>query len=474
MKLRKLFALIVVLSLVLTACGQAATQPPTTEAPAAEEPAATEVVVQTEEPVVEEPATEEPTAQEVEEPVTLTFWSHWAEEENKKDVLMAAVDKFQAEHPNVKVDITWWQKTEMFPAMRNAFTAGEGFPDIFYFDRLGLEFIDAGWLADLTDAIDWSEVTDFAKQGWTRPGPNGEDGVWAVALETSTDEIYYNKDIFDELGIQVPDNYQFTADEFYDICVKIREAGYDPFANAVGDAPIMGHYLYSFILTSKLGEEGLQQLWKGEKSWKDPDVVEAMQYAKKLIDIPVYPATFSTMKLAESHVYFHTERKAAMFLVGSWYTGRAFVPPDKGGQPEDFRLGILRYPSFPDGKGNDQKVFLVAGSIAVAEMSPHKDLALELLQDIASTDIGNMWMEQTAGLTGLKTTEVGGPYQSYFEEYNKTHEGQKYANAFYGLMMPPELTDVFTNVLLQGLPLGQVTLDDALDMMEEARLSISE
>ena len=31
------------------------------------------------------------------------------------------------------------------------------------------------------------------------------------------------------------------------------------------------------------------------------------------------------MTLAEAHRYFHTEQKACMFPVGSWYTGRAFV-----------------------------------------------------------------------------------------------------------------------------------------------------
>ena len=65
-------------------------------------------------------------------------------------------------------------------------------------------------------------------------------------------------------------------------------------------------------------------------------------------------------------------------------------------------------------------------------------------------------------------------YEPYFEEYKKTHEGQKYANSFYGLMMPPALTDAFTNVMMQGLPLGQVSLEDALDMMEEARLSLDQ
>jgi multiple sugar transport system substrate-binding protein len=463
MKARSIVVYLLALSLMLAACAPATPEPTAPPEP----PAETEEAPKPTEPPEEPEPTEEPP-----EPVTLIFWSHWAEEANKKEVLQAAVDAFEAEHPNVTVDITWWQKADMFPAMRNAFTAGEGFPDIFYFDRGGLEFIEAGWLADLTDAIDWSDVKEGAIQGWTRPGPDGEDGVWAVALEMATDEIYYNVDMFDELGIEVPDDFQFTADEFYDICVKIRDAGYVPFANAVGDYAIMGHYIYSYVLLSKLGEEDMIKLWKGEKSWKDPEVVEALEYIDSLYDIPVYSDEFSTMQLGESHVYFHTDREPAMFLLGSWYTGRAFVPPEEGGQPEDFNMSMLRYPTFPDGKGGDLKVSLVSGSISVAENSPNKDLALDLLQIIASTEIGNLWLEKTAVQTGIKTTEIESEYQWYFDEFERTHEGQKYASTFYGLMMPPELTDAFHAVLCQGLPLRQITLEDAIERMEEARLSI--
>jgi len=32
-----------------------------------------------------------------------------------------------------------------------------------------------------------------------------------------------------------------------------------------------------------------------------------------------------------------------MLPMGSWYTGRAFVPVDKGGQPPDFPLAIMQF-----------------------------------------------------------------------------------------------------------------------------------
>jgi hypothetical protein len=68
-----------------------------------------------------------------------------------------------------------------------------------------------------------------------------------------------------------------------------------------------------------------------------------------LIDLGAYAKTLSSMTLADAHRYFHTEQKACMFPVGSWYTGRAFVPPDKGGQPKDFELGLLNNPLMKDG-----------------------------------------------------------------------------------------------------------------------------
>ena len=33
-----------------------------------------------------------------------------------------------------------------------------------------------------------------------------------------------------------------------------------------------------------------------------------------------------------------------MLPMGSFYTGRAFVPEEKGGQPTAFPLGIMQYP----------------------------------------------------------------------------------------------------------------------------------
>ncbi|MHB1414984.1 MAG: ABC transporter substrate-binding protein [Chloroflexota bacterium] len=404
----------------------------------------------------------------------ILWWSHWAEEEPRKKILNSYAKKFSDANPNVEIEIVWWQKAEMFPAMRNAFTAGSGFPDIFYFDYMGLEFIQAGWLADLTN-LDWSQVETWAKPIWKYPGPGGKEGIFAIPLEVTADEIYYNKTMFEQNGVKVPANYQFSADEYLNICKKFRTAGIDPLAQGIGDRPYIGTYPTNFALLAQMGEQPLIDLWKGKRSWDDPEVKTALTYVKSLIDVPVMPATFSTMKLSESHIYFHTQQKAAMFEVGSWYTGRAFSPPDKGGQPADFKLGFLRYPAMPNGKGNDYKFLTPGGSIAVAEKSSNKKAALDLAQSIMTVDAGNTWVGISAIGTGVKTdvAKIDSPFKWYFDEQAKTHEGQKWVVGIdWQLIMPAVMKDAYTAVVNQGFPLGKMSIDQVISEMEAARAKV--
>src|SRR4030095_2217449 len=76
--------------------------------------------------------------------VELQWWSHWAIEDNKKAVLFEVKRRFEAKNPGHTVTITFYEKKNMFPALRAAVTAGSGFPDVFYYDMDVPEF-SANW-----------------------------------------------------------------------------------------------------------------------------------------------------------------------------------------------------------------------------------------------------------------------------------------------------------------------------------------
>jgi multiple sugar transport system substrate-binding protein len=405
----------------------------------------------------------------------LTWWSHWATQDTKKEVLGEVKRRFEAAHPGTTVALTYYEKANMWPTLRAAFTAGSGFPDVFYYDSDVPEFIGAGWLADLSQGIRWENIEPYGKAFWTRPGIGGKVGTWAVPVEAASDEIYYNKKMFRQLGVTLPDNFIFTQDQFKDLVARCAKAGFAGFATGAADREWTALYIPTDLLLSKLGGEDLKKLGQGVLSWKDPRVIEVFRYYRELIDAGAYAKALTSMTLAEAHRYFHTEQKACMFPVGSWYTGRAFVPPDRGGQPKDFELGILNYPAMKDGKGVGEKLLSVGGSLAVAAKSPNAALGIELANTFADVEIGNLWMAKTGIQTGIKTdpSKIESPFKWYFEEYGKVNKNTKWVDLTVQdmkLLMRPGLWEVWVATVQQGLPNKLISPDDAVAKLEDARL----
>ena len=406
--------------------------------------------------------------------VQLLWWSHGAEEENKKTMIGKLNQSFsEKKGGNVTVQMTWTQMPGIWTQLRGAYTAGSGIPDVHWFGRDQFEWIKAGWIADMSEGINWSNVEPWAKKAFEYPGPGGKPGVFAVTEHASTGELLYNKAMFKDLGITVPLRGQFTAEEFKAIVKKIVESGKTPLANAIGDRNYPGTFMSNYALMAKLGPEDLVKLWQGETSWKDPRVVEALTFHEDLVKAKAYPSTFSSMTLSESHNFFHTQRKAAMFAVPSWYTARAFVPEDKGGQPKDFQLGFLSYPTFTDGKGKDTRFLDVGGAQSVSAKSKNIDLAKELLNGYTNSDFANEWASLTALRTATKTdpTKIKALFPDYWKDYYTSHDGvNAVAGADPGSNMKPGVLEAYTNVLNSGLPGGLLTAAQAAEKMDEARL----
>ena len=159
-----------------------------------------------------------------------------------------------------------------------------------------------------------------------------------------------------------------------------------------------------------------------------------------------------------------------MFLVGAWYTGRAFVPAEQGGQPIDFRLSFLDYPEMPNGVGNNQGFYDIGGSLAVAAMSENKDVATDIVSFFTQPKYANLWLSKTAVPTGLEIDAATMPesdWKWYFEEYDKVN-----SDVDWRLIKTSEcgdLIDAYTAVFNEGLPQNLMTVDEAVETLEEAR-----
>ena len=395
--------------------------------------------------------------------VKLTFWSHWAAEKIKRDYVEDAIKRFEAANPGVKIEAQWYEKTALYASLKTALRAGTA-PDIFYAEPDQFEYMENGLLLDLS-SVNWSAIEPWAKEIWSYKGK-----PYGMPLEAATVELYYNKKILADLGVKVPANLQLDAQGLTDLAKRARAKNITPMSLGVGDRPYPGAYLAHEALLKKLGLKEYDALLKGKLSWTDPRVVDTLRVVRSWTEAGLLPTTFTTLKLGEAHSYFHTNPGAATMLIGSWYTSRAFNPVDQGGQPANFPLGIMKFPSIPGAACNECRTISVGGSYVGNGATKHPKQVIAFLNSFANTEAGNRWLEKVLVQTGIKAdyAKVAGPHAGYFRELGATSKDAKFYFGQPIQVMHGKPKEVFTQVFNNAFPAGTISVDDAVKQMNAA------
>lgn len=394
----------------------------------------------------------------------LTLWSHWAAEVPKRSFVEEAIKDFEAKNPDVKINVTWYEKNALYAALKAALRAGQA-PDIFYAEPDQVEYMDNGFLLDLS-SLNWGSVESWAKEAWTYKGK-----PYGLPLEAWTVELYYNKTKMADLGVSLPADYQLQPDAFADLVKKSRASGLTPLSLGAGDRPFTGAHLIHEALLKRLGVEEYSHLLAGKLAWTDPRVVETLTWIRGLTDEGLLPATFPTLKLTEAHIYFHTNPGSLMFLNGSWYTSRAFNEPEKGGQPKDFPLGIMRFPAVPNAVCNYCRTIAVGGSYVANADTQHPDKVLAFFNSFLTPEVGNRWLDNVRVQTGIKSdpSKMKDPRAAdYFAMIARTNEGSKYHFGIPIQVMSGKPKEVFTQIMNNALPAGNIGVQEAVSQMQAA------
>jgi multiple sugar transport system substrate-binding protein len=396
---------------------------------------------------------------------TLTVWSFWGDLGAKRDFIEKTVKDFEAAHPGVKVNISWYDKNSLYAGLKTALRAGAG-PDLFYAENDQVEYVDNGLLLDLSSRMNWSNIESWAKKAWTFNGK-----TYGLPLEVTTQEFYYNKKLMADLGITLPPSRQFNQAQFLDMIAKARAKGITPISLGVGDRPYPGAFLTGEALLEELGPTDYGRLLKGEVKWHDPRVVKALTFIKQVIDAGALPKAYSTITLGEAHIQFYGNPGTLTFLNGSFYPSRAFNPPERGGQPADFPLGMMHFPALDGAACNACKTMSLGGSFVVNAATKHPDLAVAFLQTMATPEMGKLWASTVMGQSGIKAdlSNVGGPHAAYFAELGAVNK-----DAVYFLGQPIQIMrgaarDTFTQLINQAFPAGLLTVDQVVQRMDSVK-----
>lgn len=169
------------------------------------------------------------------EAAEITFWH--AMGGGQGEALEKLVAEFEKENPNIKVNL---QNQGNYGDLNQILVATMQSPDDLptitqaYPDWM-LQFEDANLVTELTDMVngengieDYEDILEGVRQEIEKDGK-----IMGLPFNKSTEVFWYNKTLFDELGLEVPTNYE----ELVEVSKKINEekgipgVGFDSLSN---------------------------------------------------------------------------------------------------------------------------------------------------------------------------------------------------------------------------------------------------
>lgn len=314
---------------------------------------------------------------------------------------------FEAENPDVKVEITTFDHEGYKTAIRNFLTADS--PDLanWYAGNRMAPFVNSGQFQDVSDVWDKNGLKQALGSALKSMTIDGKQ--WGVPYTYYQWGIYYNKDAYKKAGVEVPS----TWDGFVENCKKFKAAGIDCLTTGTKALwPAAGIFDYLDLRTN--GYEFHMQLTGGEIPWTDERVRKVFAEWKKVLPYTTPNAAAIDWQDAVSNI---VQGKAANYVMGNF----AVATFKDGGMTND-NLGFMDFPEITPGipraeEAPTDTIHIPAGAKNVAD-------AKKFLAYLGRADVQTQMNETLGQLPVNKNATVGDdPYLQAGFKILSTAEG---------------------------------------------------
>ena len=231
---------------------------------------------------------------------------------DRAEIIDSVVEQLQEKYPDVEFindsGADYNNKAKL------AFGSGEPYQMV-YTDDLGISPLrDAGYLLDLSKYIEekgWdtrqvADVTDFYNQ--RTPGER-----YTVGTNSAPVVVYYNKDIFEELNLEIPQ----TLEE-YENCLKVAtEAGYIGSEN--DKTNVSGWYIQSIVQNKAPMDKVMDWYYRTDSSEEVKQAfIDAEEIVKRWSDAGYFRDMYEGIDYGDVPSLF-SQGQTAMSLDGNWF-----------------------------------------------------------------------------------------------------------------------------------------------------------
>ena len=309
------------------------------------------------------------------EPITLTMWSIATESDSFNPAYTKAIADYEAAHPNVTIVHETFENESYKTKIKSAVAANE-LPDIFYTWGGGFSksFVESGKVY----AIDDYYTDEYKAQLSTAALGNATyDGkLYGVTYTTPISLLYYNKAMFDKLGLAAPT----TFDELKAVCQKFLDNGITPFGISVKDTWVTA-MCHDALTLKSVGPTALKDvLTKAGGSYDSADFLNADTKFMELVDMGAFIDGATGLSNDEASAMFY-DGTVPMYITGSWMGGSIMTD---AANPGDFDVAPIPVLNSATAKITD---FMggAADTLMVAESSPNKEAAAQAVFELSKS-----------------------------------------------------------------------------------------
>ena len=280
------------------------------------------------------------------------------------------------------------------------------------------EYIESGYAQPLDDLYEKYGLKERFMEGALEQA--SYDGkLYAVPVKNiSVAGIYYNKDLFEKYGVEVPT----TLSQLEAACDTFVENGITPFTLA-NSTKWTGSMYFQCLAARKGGLEPFQSAASGEGSFEDECFEYAGEKTQEWVEKGYFPDGFNSMSEddGQARQLFYQET-AAMYLIGSWATANIKTDSEDGGSDFYDKVGWFSFPAIDD---SDADASILCGTMGDQFISfnctgDKLDAAFELASYLSSDEVVDFMVESSLlpPVTGIEDKVTDPLNQAILEAAN--------------------------------------------------------
>lgn len=388
---------------------------------------------------------------EEEKTLSVTVWDYTSSPQ-----FQLIIEAYEAANPNVTIEVINNSADDYNDAVAVTLTAAQADPDVVWLKNTD-ELIDLSSKNQLLDLNTYIEADEFDLDLYKGAAEELQiDGAtYALPFRLDWFVLYYNKDIFDDAGIDYPTS-ELTWDEYYSLAEQLT--------SGEGSSKIYGTHNHTWPL--------LVTNWAcqyGEYTVIEEDYDFLTDWYNLALDLQENGYAQSYANLSTGNIHYSSvfeNEQCAMLPMGTWFI--ATLMQAEADAEIDFNWGVT---SIPVEEGADTGYVIGSTTpVAVSAYTDEPELSWDFVQ-FATSEEAALLLATEGVFTAVQSDELTEVLTSseYFPEDEESKAALQYDSFIIDRVIDPDINTVYAihEEIYEMIMVGEYTLEEGLAELEE-------